>query len=217
MSGEVSATGRALASAAKQYGLTQRELASMLGVSDRMVRQVLSGAKPGRNLEAAAKQLAGEGRITERPTRREQRVRTPSGVSRERVKPTAAGTPGGAERVRTSAETGGRRQTVVETPARGLGRERSRAAILSDLEARRGGQRDRGGRRVTIRITTKAGNTYTLGGKGGYDPKQVARRMRGEGDPFEWLADEAGALTNCTGSGGPPTAGNITAVQLTYF
>lgn len=212
-----SETGRALSAAARQYGLTQRELAAMLGVSDRMVRQVLSGAKPGRNLEAAAKQLAQEGRITERPTRREQKIRTPSGVSRERVKPTAAGTPGGAERVRSSVEGGGRRQTVVETPKRGLGRERAREAILTDLEARRGGRRDRAGRRVTIRVTTKAGNTYTLGGKGGYDPKQVARRMREEGDPFDWLADEAGSLTNCTGSGGPPAAGNIVAVQLTYF
>lgn len=186
----------------------------MLGVSDRMIRQVISGAKPGENLREAAQQLAREGRVSARPERREQRVRTPSGVSREKVVSSAAGTPGGAERVRSSVETGGRRQTVVETPARGLGRERARAAILADLEARRGGKKDRGGKRVTIQVKTKAGNTYTLGAKGGYDPKKVARGMRDEGDdPFGWIADELDASGGYEISGG---AEGIAAVVLTY-
>lgn len=211
---EVSATGAALKQAMSKYGLTQREAAAMLGVSDRMIRQITSGAKPGRNLEAAARQLAGEGRVTEQPARREQRVRTPSGVSREKVRPSAAGTPGGAERVRSSVETGGRRQTVVETPARGLGRERARAAILRDLESRRGGRKDRGGKRVTISVRDKDGKLYTLGRKGGYDPKTVARLMRDEGDdPFGWIADELDASGGYEVSGG---AEGIAAVVLTY-
>lgn len=207
----------AIRAAASKYGLTQRQLGSMLGVSDRMVRAVLRGDKPGGNLAGAARQLASEGRITSQPERREQRVRTSEGVTAEPVKSSAAGTPGGSEDVRYSVESGGRSQTAVKTPSRGLGRERARSRILGDLKAHRGGKlrAERGGQRVRVKVTTKGGKTYTLGAKGGYDPKALARRMEDEGDPFEWLSDEVESI----GAYGTVSVGasNISAVELTYF
>lgn len=202
--------------AAEKYGLTQKQLGNMLGVSDRMVRAVLKGDKPGANLAPAARQLAREGRITTAPERREQRIRTSSGVTREPVRSSAAGTPGGAEDVRYSVESGGRAQTAVRTPQRGLGRERARQRILDDLKAHRGGKRPRGGQRVRITVTTKKGDKIVLGAKGGYDPQLVARRMDDEGDPFEWLADTAdGIEAYAHVSTGGPNA--IVGVELTYF
>ena len=79
----------------------------------------------------------------------------------------------------------------MDVPKRGLGKEAARKAITEALGARRGGLKDRGGQRVTFTITTKDGRQMTLGRKGGYDPKAVVRQMDDEGDPFEWIAEQA--------------------------
>lgn len=200
-------TAAALREAIEKYGLTQKQAGAALGVSDRMVRQVLSGSKPGANLRQAANQLASYGRITTPPARREQRVRAPGGETTKPLPP--------VEKT-TTVETGRRAQTTISAPLRGLGREAARDAILTDLRARRGGARGRGGQRVTITVRTKSGRQYTLGGRGGYDPKAVARRMEDDGDPLDWLADEANSLPNCT-SAGAVAPGNIVGVTLTYF
>lgn len=88
----VSESGRLLAEAQSRFGLTQRQLANVLGVSDRAVRAVLKGDKPGANLLAAAGQLAREGRVSALPVRRAQRVRESGGrVSTARVRTGGAG------------------------------------------------------------------------------------------------------------------------------
>ena len=184
----------------------------MLGVSDRSVRAVLSGAKPGANLLAAARQLAAEGRVTTPPERRAQRVREKGGgVS---AKPVRTGDTG--ESARYTFEGGKRAQTAVRAPSRGLGRERARDAILRDLRAHRGGEKTRGAQRVSFKLRLKNGNTISLGSKGGYDPALVARQMSADADdPFYWLFHQAASIGSYSDeiSG----ASDIEAVVLTYF
>ena len=185
-------------------------LANVLGVSDRMVRAVLRGEKPGANLLGAARQLATSGRVTEAPARRSQRVRAPGGGTIPRAE--ASG-----EQVRHSFEAGNRAQTAVQAPSRGLGRERARHAILRDLETHKGGKRGREGvQRVSFTLTLKDGSKITLGSKGGYDPRVAARRIKDDAaDPFRWLYDEAAA----TGTYGETISGasDIVGVVMTYF
>lgn len=197
------ATAASIRAAMSRYGLTQRQVGTLLGVSDRMVRQVLSGNKPGRNLSGAAAQLAREGRVGEPPARREQRVRAKGG-----------GTEPVAPRVeaRRSVEPGRRAQTVIEVPPRGLGRSAAMQAILDDLDAHKGAQR------VTVRVVTRYhAPGYTLGGRRGYVVRAMRRRIADDGDdPLDWIADEVNSLPNCTAAGSV-SPGNIVRVTLTYF
>lgn len=194
---------RFIAEAIGSRGLTQKQVGAFLGVSDRMVRQVLSGAKPGANLAAAARQLAKEGRVTQAPVRREQRVRAEGGGTRKVLKP--------AEQ-RHTVESGGRSQSAVAVPKRGPGRTAARQAIRDSLGARRGGRKGVG-QRVTFTITTTDGRTITLGGKGGYDPQVVVRRMDDEGgDPLDWIGDEIEAA-GAYDLGG---VGSIAAVSMSF-
>jgi transcriptional regulator with XRE-family HTH domain len=195
---------RFIAEAITKHGLTQKQAGAFLGVSDRMVRQVLSGAKPGANLAAAARQLAKEGRVTTPPARREQRVRDVGGGTRKVLKP--------AEQ-RHTVEGGGRSQSAVAVPKRGVGRTAARQAIRDALGARRGGRKGIGGQRVTFTITTTDGRTITLGSKGGYDPQAVVRRIDDEGgDPFDWIGDEIEAV-GAYDLGG---VGSIAAVSMSF-
>lgn len=206
----VSESGRLLGEAAERFGLSQAQLGNVLGVSDRMVRAVLSGAKPGANLLDAARQLATTGRVTTPPERRSQRVRAPGGGTIPKAE--AKGS-----QARYTFEAGNRARTAVRAPSRGLGRERARAAILRDLETHRGGKKGREGvQRVSFTLTLKDGSQITLGSKGGYDPRVVARRMRDDADdPFRWLFDEAAS----TGTYGDEIGGasDIVGVVMTYF
>lgn len=209
----VSESGALIAAARETYGLTQRQLANIFGVSDRMVRAVLSGEKPGLNLLDAARQLATTGTVTAVPVRRVQRVREAGG--RVSARPVLSGR-GTQPELRYSLESGGRAQTAVRAPARGLGREVARAAILRDLRARRGGKKGRPGvQRVSFRLRLKDGTEINLGSKGGYDPAAVARMMHDDAeDPFFWLFHQAagiGRYETITG------AADIVAVELTYF
>jgi hypothetical protein len=196
----VSEAGRLLSAAAKASGLSNRQLGAMLGVSDRMVRAIRSGERPGRNVEAAARQLAREGRVSTPPTRRVQRVRAPGGATRA-VEPVSR---------RSAVESGGRAQSTVDVPRRGPGRYAAKGAVAEDLKAHRG-------QHVTITVESKAGNRWTLGGRGGYDVATVLRRIRALAgdDPLDWIVDEAGALGQC--GSGPLVASNIASVTLTYF
>jgi hypothetical protein len=196
-------SARYIAEAMKSRGLTQKQVGSFLGVSDRMVRQVLSGAKPGANLTAGAKQLAKEGRVTSAPARREQRVRSEGGGTRKVIQP--------AEQ-RHTVESGGRSQSVVAVPKRGPGRIAARSAVRDALGARRGGRKGTGGQRVTLTITTTDGRTITLGGKGGYDPKSVLRQMDDEGgDPLDWITDQVDSI-----GAYELTSGTIAAVSMSF-
>lgn len=200
-----SEAARYIAEAIGKHGLTQKQAGAFLGVSDRMVRQVLSGAKPGANLAGAAKQLAKEGRVTSSPERREQRVRAPGGGTRQALPPA---------KQRHTVEGGGRSQSAVAVPKRGPGRVAARDAIRDSLGARRGGRKGRaGGQRVTFTITTKDGQTITLGAKGGYDPKAVLRQMDDEdGDPLDWIADQVDSMP----SYGDLGSGDIAAVSMSF-
>lgn len=213
--GAVSAVGRELAGVMKARGMTQRQVANMLGVSDRMVRKVLSGERPGEQYAGAVRSLA-EGRPVTPPERRAQRVRT-GGKGAPTVPAEQAARGGkGAPAARYTAEAGGRAQTAIEAPTRGVGRESARELISRDLAAHRGGARPRGGQRVRFRVTDRRGRTYTLGGKGGYDPKAALSRINGEGgDAFAWLHEQLAAA----GSYGDelPGASDIVGVELTYF
>jgi hypothetical protein len=182
-------SARFIAEAMKSHGLTQKQVGSFLGVSDRMVRHVLSGAKPGANLTAGAKQLAQEGRVTSAPARREQRVRSKGGGTRKVLQP--------AEQ-RHTVESGGRSQSAVAVPKRGPGKDSARDAITTALEARRGGEKGTGGQRVTFTMTTRDGKTITLGKRGGYDPKSVARQIEDDagGDPLKWLSNQTKAASD---------------------
>lgn len=199
---------RFIAEAIGKHGLTQKQAGAFLGVSDRMIRQVLTGAKPGANLAVAAKQLAKEGRVTSAPARREQRVRAAGGETRKALPP--------AEQ-RHTVEGGGRSQSAVAVPKRGPGRVAARDAIRDSLGARRGGRKAKagkvGGQRVTFTITTKDGQTITLGARGGYDPKAVLRQMDDEdGDPLDWIADQVDSMPTY----GELGAGDIAAVSMSF-
>lgn len=197
---EVSAAGKALAEAISRRGMTQKQVAAALGVSDRMVRQVLSGNKPGRNLEAAARQLAREGRVTEAPPRRAQRVRAKGGVT-EPVAPKVDKT--------TTVEAGKRSQTTIHFPPRGIGRVAAAQAVLDDLDAHKAG-------RVTVVIHLRTGQAVTIGGRRGYVVRSMRRRMMDEGeDALAWLVDEADKIEAYAGVG--VTQGAIVKVVLTYF
>lgn len=198
-----SEAARFIAEAIGKYGLTQKQAGAFLGVSDRMVRHVLSGAKPAANLAAAARQLAQEGRVTTAPVRREQRVRDVGGGTRKVLKP--------AEQ-RHAVEGGGRSQSAVAVPKRGVGRTAARQAIRDALGARRGGRKGVG-QRVTFTITTTDGRTITLGSKGGYDPQAVVRRIDDDGgDPLDWIRDEIEAA-GAYDLGG---IGSIAAVSMSF-
>jgi hypothetical protein len=193
----------AIRSAMTRYGMTQKQVGAFLGVSDRMVRQVLSGNKPGGNLRGAANQLASEGRVSKLPERRQQRVRGKGGVTEPVGPPVEA---------RRSAEPGRRSQTVIDFPPRGLGRVAAAQAVLDDLDAHRGAQR------VTVKVVTRYhAPGYTIGGRGGYVVRAMRRRIEDDGDDFlDWIADEVNSLPNCTAAGSV-SAGNIIRVTLTYF
>lgn len=211
MAGEGEAA-RFIREAITTHGLTQKQAGAFLGVSDRMVRQVLSGAKPGVNLVGAARQLATEGRVTKAPERREQRVRAEGGETRKVLKP--------AEQ-RHTVEGGGRSQSAVAVPKRGPGRTAARQAIRDAVEARRGGSRGAGGKRVTFTITTKDGRTVTLGKKGGYDPAAVARQVDDfGGDPLDWIADQTDGLAGSRPDGDTDlyqiAASDIAAVSMSF-
>lgn len=213
MAGEESAA-RFIRDAISTHGLTQKQAGAFLGVSDRMVRQVLSGAKPGANLLGAAKQLATEGRVTQAPARREQRVRDVGGGTRKVVQPA---------RQRHTVEGGGRSQSAVAVPKRGVGRTAARDAIRDSLGARRGGRKAIGGQRVMFTITTTDGRSMTLGRKGGYDPKAVVQQIEDEGgDPLDWLADQATAIADGQARADGDTdiygitASQIAAVSMTF-
>jgi hypothetical protein len=196
-------TAAAIRDAMSRYGLTQKQVGTLLGVSDRMVRQVLSGNKPGKNLQGAASQLAREGRVAAPPARREQRVRAKGGGT-EPVGPPVD--------VRRSVEPGARAQTVIDFPPRGLGRVAAGQAVLDDLDAHRGASR------VTVRVVTRYhAPGYTLGGRKGYVVRTMRRRIQDDGDDaLDWIADEVNSLPNCTAAGSVST-GNIIRITLTYF
>jgi transcriptional regulator with XRE-family HTH domain len=193
----------AIREAVSRFGLTQKQVGTALGVSDRMVRLVLSGKKPGRNLEKAARQLAAEGRVTERPERRQQRVRVRGGGT-EPVGPKV-------ERS-TTVEGRGRSQVTIEFPPRGLGRFAAGQAVLDELDAHRGAQR------VTVRIVTKERpDGYTIGGRRGYVARTMRQRIEDDGDDaLEWLVEEAQKIAGYDELD-DLTEGNIIRVVLTFY
>ena len=203
----------AIKAAIERFGLTQKQVGTALGVSDRMVRLVLKGEKPGRNLEKAARQLAAEGRVSERPKRRQQRIRVPGG----RTEPV-----GPAVDRSTQFEGVGRSQVRVDFPPRGLGRDAAAQAVLDELDAHRGAQR------VTGRIITRSNQAgYVLGGRRGYVARLVRQRIAADGDDvLDWLVEEAGnagfassdaALGDFEARARDLTKGNIVRVILTFY
>jgi hypothetical protein len=195
-------TAAAIREAMSRFGLTQRQVGTLLGVSDRMVRQVLSGNKPGKNLQGAASQLAREGRVAAPPPRREQRVRAKGGGT-EPVGP--------AVEARRSVEPGRRAQTVIEFPPRGLGRYAAGQAVLDDLDAHKGAQR------VTVKVVTRSQpEGYTIGGRKGYVVRVMRRRIQDDGDDaLDWLVDELHKIEHY--GAGAVGQGDIIRVILTYF
>jgi transcriptional regulator with XRE-family HTH domain len=210
---EVSESGRLLAEAIERYGLTQGQVGNMLGVSDRMVRRVLSGERPGNNLADAARQLATRGAVTAQPVRRAQRVVTGTREGGKRQVSRAAVQPGSAgEAVDYHVESGGRSQTRVEGPGRGLGRERARDAILRDMRAHKSG-----GARLYMSVITKDGRRIELGRKGGYDPARALAAIKAEGDdPFGWLSSQLVDVESGTSDPRGMAASNIAGLVLTY-
>ena len=196
-------TAAAIKAAVERYGLTQKQVGAALGVSDRMVRLVLKGDKPGLNLQKAARQLAAEGKVTERPTRRQQRIRVPGG----RTEPV-----GPAVDRSTHFEGRGRSQVTIEFPPRGLGRFAAGQAVLDELDAHRGAQR------VTVRIVTR-GNPegFTIGGRRGYVAKVMRQRIEDDGDDaLEWFVDELEKIANYPAAL-LPKQGDIIRVILTFY
>lgn len=200
---DLSAAAAAIKAAIERFGLTQKQVGTALGVSDRMVRLVLKGDKPGRNLEKAARQLATEGKVTERPTRRQQRVRAPGGRT-EPVGPAVDRT--------TQIEGRGRSQVTIEFPPRGLGRFAAGQAVLDELDAHRGAQR------VTARICTREKpEGYTIGGRRGYVARAMRQRIEDDGDDvLAWLIEEAQKNANYEDED-DLQQGNIIRVILTFY
>lgn len=217
----VSAVGQDIAAAISRFGLTQKQVASMLGVSDRMVRKLITGERPGtstKGLPEAARELRARGSVSVQPTHRAQKVRVRGGGTR-RKEQAAEGLQGarGGWRAQYMREGRNRAQTIVELPERGPGREAARRAILDDLRAHRGGSRGAGGWRVKAQVvSSRTGNTYTLGAKGGYDPRELAKRIElyADGDFAAWFVEELAASGVC--STPMPRSSKVVTVILTY-
>lgn len=140
--GQRSATGELLGELVER-GMTQREIADSLGVSDRLVRHGLSGSKPLANLETAARALvdgdrtlAGQRAVLSRRTREDGSVAAVRGA-------TGRGRP--------------RPATIERTPAgafvRGEGRAGLVALARAIVERRRAGD----GGKVSLRISWVVG------------------------------------------------------------
>lgn len=181
----------------RDYGLTQGEVAKQLGgISTRMLRHVLSGAKPGNAYLPALRELNARGRVTHPPERRKNKAGRPVPVRAKRGAPQKS-VPPPAPRPR--AERGkfgvtvvhlpeGRALTTVTAPkTEGAGREQGRRAVLNEVEEARAARQ-----RVRFTLVYGNGTEIQLGGTAGYDPARASRAIIGEGaDSYGWLDAQA--------------------------
>lgn len=193
-------------------GLSQTAVARELGISEKMVRKVLTGQSQGANYVPRLQSLVRTGRAGGVPVElRPMRVRAPrsagvKSIPRQSPAPApraARGAYGVTEREYTPG--GGSVQTVTAPKSNGPGREQARRAILDAVRA--------AGPNAHVMFVLRDANgaTRKLGSKGGYRAATAARGMAGEGDdPFEWLEGESDAA----GGYGDFDAGHIVAVTV---
>jgi len=134
------------------FGLSQRDVQRITGITGRMQRHVLAG-KGGASYLPALSELAERGRVSTPAPQRVQRVRTATGVTEEPRKPPERRPAAHGRYGRTESVTaGGQGRVVAVTMPHTPGPQRGRAAVdlAHDIDRAAGA-----GRYVTLNVTLR--------------------------------------------------------------
>jgi hypothetical protein len=160
-------------------GMSNKEIAGMLGRSPSMISQIASGKKPGEAYREAVTELFTRGTVSKPPARRRDKAGHVVPVRAKGGGTTVPKRTPGTFTERRTVLPGGARQIEVTAPKTrtAKGREAANAAIIRTIRSAAKGQRY-ARKRVKFQVTTSDGRHFPVGDKGGYQVSSVLRRTK---------------------------------------
>lgn len=175
-------------------GMSNKEIAGMLGRSSSMISQIAAGKKTGESYREAVTELFTRGTVSKPPARRKDKaghvvpVRAKGGGT---TVPKAR-TPGKFTERRTILAGGTRHIELTAPKTRGAkGRATANTSLIGTIRSAAKGQRY-ARKRVKFQVTTSDGRSFPVGDKGGYQVSSVLKKGHEfAGDAMAWLKKQA--------------------------